>query len=375
MTSVKNSTKCLTLLSEVLLRENESTVPLASPEGQLNEDDVQQISHVAACLTEEELAELASLANSHHVLMRTVPRLQQMLSLAGNSRWTEWAAKAIENERNRIRHALSFLDAVCLSLEETGNVIVIKSLDHWPDLGSDLDLFTDAKSDDVVAIMRRDFQAQLAKRSWGDRLANKWNFIVPGLPELIEVHVGRLGQTGEQIATAKSLVVRARPVQIESFQFRLPAPEERLVISTLQRMYRHFYIRLCDIVDNARLIESRMVDYLYLQSLARMAGLWDGLATYLVIVSDYVRFYRGYGLDLPNLVTSAGHFGGNEIYFRKNFLRIPLVPHAARLYTAELTRLLMNGEVANTLRLILLPGLATAAALELKLTGSNKGIW
>ena len=375
MNRVKNSTKCLTLLSEILLKENESTIPLVSPEGQLNDDDMQQMSRVAACLTQEELVELAALANSHHVILRSFPRLQKMMSLGGNSRWAEWAGNTIEKERNRIHHALSFLDPICRALEEAGNVIVIKSLDHWPDLGSDLDLFTDAPNTDVVAIMRRDFQAQLSDRSWGDRLANKWNFIVPGLPELVEVHVRRLGQTGEQIATAKSLVVRARPAQIEAFEFRTPAPEERLVISTLQRMYRHFYVRLCDVVDNARLIESGAVDYLYLQSLAQSAGLWDGLATYLAIISDYVRFYRGYGLELPTRVTSAAHFGGNEINFRRNFLRIPLVPHAARLYAAELTRLLMNGEIANTLRLSLLPGLATAAVLELKLTGSDKGIW
>ena len=375
MKSVKNSTKCLTLLSEVLLKENESTTPLASPEGQLNDDDVQQMSRVAACLSEKELTELAALANSHHVTMRSFPRLQQMMSLGGNSRWAEWVGNSIEKERKRIHHALAFLDPICRALEDAGNVIVIKSLDHWPDLGSDLDLFTDAEAADVVAIMRRDFQAQLADRSWGDRLANKWNFTVPGLPELVEVHAGRLGQTGEQIATARSLVVRARPAQIEAFEFHTPAPEERLVISTLQRMYRHFYIRLCDIVDNAGLIESGGVDYLYLQSLARRAGLWDGLATYLVIIADYVEFYRGHGLEFPKLVTSAARFGGNQIYFRRNYLRIPIVPHAARLYASELTRLLRNGEIANTLRLSLLPGLATAAAVELKLTGSDKGIW
>jgi hypothetical protein len=375
MNRVKNSTKCLTLLSEILLKENESTIPLVSPEGQLNDDDMQQMSRVAACLTQEELVELAALADSHHVILRSFPRLQKMMSLGGNSRWAEWAGNTIEKERNRIHHALSFLDPICRALEEAGNVIVIKSLDHWPDLGSDLDLFTDAPNTDVVAIMRRDFQAQLSDRSWGDRLANKWNFIVPGLPELVEVHVRRLGQTGEQIATAKSLVVRARPAQMEAFEFRTPAPEERLVISTMQRMYRHFYIRLCDIVDNARLVESGAVDYLYLQSLARSAGLWDGLATYLAIISDYVRFYRGYGLELPKRVISAAQFGGKDIYFRRNFLRIPLVPHSARLYASELTRLLMNGEIANTVRLSLLPGLATAAVLELKLTGSDKGIW
>ena len=41
----------------------------------------------------------------------------------------------------------------------------------------------------------------------------------------------------------------------------------------------------------------------------------------------------------------------------------------------ELKTLLMNGDLRNSLRLSLLPGLATAAALEQKLTGSDKGIW
>jgi hypothetical protein len=46
-----------------------------------------------------------------------------------------------------------------------------------------------------------------------------------------------------------------------------------------------------------------------------------------------------------------------------------------KLYFSEWKKLLLNGELQSTLRLSLLPGLATAAALELKLTGSDKGIW
>ena len=375
MGEARHSTKCVKLLSEILLAENECTTPVASPEGQLNDVDTQQISRVAACLTREELEEIWSLASSHHVIMRAFPRLQKLMALGGNSEWAEWAVKSIEQERERIHWALAFLDPICQALEDVGKVIVIKSLDHWPDLGSDLDLFTDADAGDVIAVMRRDFQAELAERSWGDRLANKWNFKIPGLRELVEVHVGRLGQTGEQRATAKSLVVRSRTIQVERFEFRVPAPEERLVISTLQRMYRHFYIRLCDIVDNAWLIESGAVDYSYLRSLAQSAGLWDGLASYLLVISDYVQAYRGYGLKLPATVTADARFGGSEIYFRRNFLRVPLVPHSARLYASELARLLLNGEIANTLRLSLLPGLATIAALELKLSGTDKGIW
>jgi hypothetical protein len=62
------------------------------------------------------------------------------------------------------------------------------------------------------------------------------------------------------------------------------------------------------------------------------------------------------------------------VYFKKKFLRIPIFPQAARFYASECKRLLLNGDLQSTMRLSLLPGLA-AAALELKITGSDKGIW
>ncbi len=212
-------------------------------------------------------------------------------------------------------------------------------------------------------------------RSWGDRLANKWNFVVPDLPELVEVHVGRLGQTGEQIAIAGSLTARSREVEIGAHVFRVPSLEDRLLISTLQRMYRHFYIRLCDVADTAQVLESDAIDYPRLRTLARSGGLWEGLSTYLSIVSDYVSWYRGRQVSLPSAVTRAARFGSDQVSFSKKFLRIPILPHSVGLYATELKRLMLNGELRNTLRLSLLPCLATAAALEFKITGSDKGVW
>ncbi len=371
MDTVRNSTKCLSLLSEILL----------SPEYQEGQPTAQMTPRMesslraAAGLSPAEMAELENLAQSHHVIVRSFPRLQRLMVRGGNDVLAARVGEAVEREKGRIENALTYLDPICKALSRAGNVVVIKSLDHWPDLGSDLDLYSDAEPQDVVQIMQTTFDAKTAERSWGDRLAGKWNFEIPGLPESVEVHVGRLGQTGEQIATAKSLVKRSQTRNVGEFTFRVAAPEERFVISTLQRMYRHFYIRLCDVIDNATLVDSGVIDYVHLRSLAKSAGLWEGLATYLVIISDYVRMYRGTGLELPSIVTSDARFSAEEVFFRKNFIRIPLMPHSATLYAAELKRLVLNGEIRNSLRLSLLPGLATAAAVEFKLTGSDKGIW
>jgi hypothetical protein len=226
-----------------------------------------------------------------------------------------------------------------------------------------------------VDIMRDRFNAYTAKRSWGDRMANKWNFVVPGLPELVEVHIGRLGQMGEQVFVTNSLVVRATIEQFGAYTFRVPRAEDRLVISTLQRMYRHFYFRLCDIADTARLLRSVAIDYDYLESLTRSAGLWDGQCAYLKIVTDYVESYSGERIPLPAHVINAAQAGAAKVSFRKQFLRIPIFPQATRLFAKEWRHFLFNGELQNAFRLSLMPGLALTAALTLKVTGSDEGIW
>jgi len=374
MNSTDNSAKCLTLLSQLLLGKGEDDGAKTAVDSTRPRRSFATLSQSVTAFNRLDLSELWKLAMSHHVILRSFPRLRRLLEERDPAS-AERLDRAIVNEAGRVHHALSFLSPICTALEAAGDVVVIKSLDHWPDIGSDLDLYTNADAPDVVAIMRDRFKARVNKRSWGDRLANKWNFIVPGLPELVEVHVARLGQTGEQIAITQSLIARARTVQFGAEEFRVAAPEDRIVISTLQRMYRHFYIRLCDMVDNASLVDSGVVDYSYLKSLSTSAGLWDGLATYLAIVSGYVESYRGEGLSLPALVTNAAQFGNELIHLRRNFLRVPIFPQSVGFYASEWKRLLLNGEILSTMRLSLLPGLATAAALELKVTGSDKGIW
>jgi len=335
---------------------------------------VDDIAKAVGSSPQAQLGQLRDLAMSHHVIVRAFSRLREVITSHETGR-AEWIEPAIATEKARINHALSFLTPICQALEEAGDVIVIKSLDHWPDLGSDLDLYTNASQSDIATIMRDRFHARLAQPSWGDRLANKCNFIVPELPELVEVHIGRLGQTGEQVALAHSVIKRSRTAQFGSHVFRIPSAEDRIVISTLQRMYRHFYLRLCDIVDMAHLLDSTVIDYAYLRRLTEPAGLWNGLCSYLVIVDEYVEPYRGDRLRLPSQVRDAARLGADNISFQKNFLRIPLFPQAASLYASEWRTLLLQGDFHNTLRLTMLPGLAVAAVLASKATGSDKGIW
>ena len=326
-----------------------------------------------AGLTGEERKRFVALADSHHVVIRALATVEQM---SDNADLRTWASAAIATEKQRISNALVHLNDVCNALEAAGcTTTVMKSLEHWPDLGNDLDLFTTADEHRVAAVMTVKFGAHIEPRSWGDRLANKWNFALPGLKEAIEAHCKRLGQTGEHTAMARRFVTRRVPKELNGDTFMVPAPEERVIVATLQRMYRHFYFRVCDIVDNAALIESGALDYRELHKAALLGGIWPGVATFLCIVADYVERYAGRKLALPEEVRSAARFGGEQVTPGGKFLRVPIMPHGAKLYTEQVTQTALRGDVPATFRLSLLPPLASAAAVAYRLTGSDKGVW
>lgn len=360
--------KSLDLLSRLLLSsgdDNHNPKP-----------GVQSLANDVVQLSKADFDRLTSLADTNHVLIRGLGSLEKIANHAGDETRKNWAKDALAKEHSRITHALSCLSRISEICSRHGvPVAVIKSLDHLPDLGSDLDLFTDAEPEDIIRVMQVEFEAKIAPRSWGDRLAGKWNFSIQGLPELVEIHVGKLGQTGEQSVIAGSLLKRTRMVEVAGRTFRVPSISDRLMISTLQRMYRHFYFRLCDIVDSAQLIESGSIDWNDLCAASKAAGIWEGMATYLAIVSDYVNSYKGVSIEIPQWVLSAARFRGKEIFFAKDFLRVPVLPQSAMLYGSQLAFVLRKHQIQNGARLSLLPWLATAALVGQKITGSDKGVW
>jgi hypothetical protein len=327
-------------------------------------------------LTPEQRKDFLELADSNHVVVRAFEVISRVAGNLGHSELQAWAVSVLAGERERIANALGRLEQVCNALEQADcKTVVMKTLDHLPDLGNDLDLVVIGDTRKVVEVMTRQFNAHIEARSWGDRLANKWNFALPGLREAVESHINRLGQTGEHIGLARRFIRRRVIMQAGGHSFFAPAPEERIYAATLQRMYRHFYFRVCDILNAAAIVESGKLNYAELRSGAEAAGIWPGVASFLKIVSDYMKQYRGTGLDLPAPVLAVATVGGDKLHTKERFLRMPLMPYGAKLYTRQLTETAFRGDVPATLRLSLLPPLAGAAAVAYRITGSDKGVW
>jgi len=342
--------------------------------GETDLDSLHPDLEYIAALDDAGREEFLELANTHHVTVRALEILATALELSGVRDVAEGFRKIVGAERQRAEHAIGVLCRICDALENHGcKVAVIKSLDHWPDLGSDLDLFTTANESAVRNVFRNTFGATPLERSWGDRLAHKWNFAVPGLPESVEVHVRYLGQTGEQERMAQRVIERRVSKTISGYTFMVPAPEERVLISTLQRMYRHFYFRLCDIIDFSILLNEDAIDFVELRKAAQEGGIWPGVATFLFLISEYVASYGG-RVKLPAEVLKTAYSRDIRLFFENGFLRVPKIP-AAGLYGRQVLTAGMNGDFRAMCRLPLLPPLAISALLALRLTGSDKGVW
>ncbi|HUK47528.1 MAG TPA: hypothetical protein VLW06_08055 [Terriglobales bacterium] len=365
-----NSAQNMELLSKLMFQGYgfDFCSPRANLENAIPElDEIFQMS-------ESSFGELVKLADTHHVAVRALRVLEMAAAEHGKKRVQEWCSEALESEELRVSNAVEWLHAIVHALQDSGcAVTVIKSLDHWPDLGSDLDLYTSGAPERVVQVMQQKLQAELEPRSWGDKLANKWNFQVPGLNELIEIHVRYLGQTGEQKLMAERVIDRSVWKEVNGRDFPVPAPEERVLISTLQRMYRHFYFRLCDMADFAALLGSGAINFQELRNGAELGGIWPGVASFLTIVSNYVKSFGG-SISLPREVIEAAYAPDLQVQFRGNFLRVPMKP-AAGLYGSQLLTAGKHGDLRAIYRLPLLPPLAVSALVAFRLTGSDKGVW
>jgi hypothetical protein len=338
--------------------------------------DVRDVARRLATATEDERAQMLKLASAHHVVIRAFEPLMQAAEGLHEPALADWARQAIAAERGDVDNSLRYLNYICQALEHRQcPTTVIKSLDHTPDMGNDLDLYTTCDERPIIEVLTRQFQAKVEDRSWGDRLAGKWNFVIPGLNKTIEMHTKRLGQTGEHTDLARRFVTRRVKKSVAGFTFFVPAPEERIVAATLQRMYRHFYFRLCDIVNTAQMVENGELDFAELRRATRPAGIWPGVATFLNIVSDYVKKYRGTGIPLPPEVTEASVFGGDKLAVRNRFLRLPIMPESAQLYSYQMVTTAARRDYSAAFRLSLLPPLASAAKIAVRVIGSEKAIW
>jgi hypothetical protein len=349
------------------------TILLASELGG-DRDRYDQARNEVCRLPIPSLRDLLEHAQTQRVLRRSLEILRPYLTAPEDA--SKFLQHKLDRECERSRTLLKMLEKIVHAFQSRGYpVLVMKTLDHWPDTGSDADLLAMGDDDEISKVLESEFGAVRQPQSWGDQLAHKFNFTVPGLGELVEIHIGCLGQTGEQESLAQGVMSRGLEERFVDYVLPVPSQEDKIIIATLQRMYRHFYIRLTDIVNIHRALVQERVNFERLRNLASASSVWPGVATLLTITAACGVRFGGVPVGLPEYVRTGATFGSNRIYIDRKFVRVPIVPEAANLYLRQLADNSRNRNLRAAARLTLLPLLAGAAFLAFRLTGNDKGIW
>src|SRR3989442_1037219 len=84
---------------------------------------------------------------------------------------------------------------------------------------------------------------------------------------------------------------------------------------------------------------------------------------------------RGGGWNLPGSWVWSALFGAEKLFARGRFFFFRVLRQGLALYTRQLARTLLRGDVPATARLSLLPPLASVAALAYGVAGSSERIW
>lgn len=313
-------------------------------------------ARVAEGMAEAEWEELLRTARRNVVLVRLADRLA-----AAGAGVPDFFAEAAERERRRSRDLVEFIARVGRACERRGvEFIFAKAFQHYPDMGIDVDLFVASRATAVDALILEGMNAAPARRDLLSRLSGAASYRVPGCDAVLDIHHGRMGLLGEYGSHVSLLIRNAERVRVEGEEFLAPSAEDVLVLQGMQRVSRHSYIRLCDIVSTVELLRRKPLDWNYVGRVTAQLGTDYGLRCYLSYVGQAYRSV--FGRELPGLSRELKAEAGGRVEFRDGFYRFSRLKVAGRVYldTVRASVRTRNWETARRLCLLPLATVATA---------------
>ena len=239
-----------------------------------------------------------------------------------------------------------------------------KILQHYPDLGDDLDLLVLAEPGEFARDVLRQLELVGDHHSIASRIAGSAGYLLAGCDTPLDVQHGRLGRLGEHRDFPASLYAHRRSICVGGEAFDVPSPGDHLVLQGMQRVYGRRRITLADVAYTIRSLRRDALDWSQVLDTAREHGVAGGLSCYLT----YVESIHGAVFDtplLPPIVRAALRMRGwGRVEFRGGYYRYPTVRVASTLYLLEFGAHLRARRWQGAGRLCLLPALGAAAALK-----------
>lgn len=265
-------------------------------------------------------------------------------------------ATASDREAARVASALSTIGRLTeLARARRTEVLFPKALQHYPDMGHDIDLCVQEGPAFDTAVIG-ELGATPARRGTFDRISGKRGYTLAGSASPLEIHRGGFGHLGEHRTFLRRVMLRREICMMEGVDVSVPSKEDQLLIQTLQRMFSHFSVRVSDAMLAAQLIDDPALDWDYVDRSAREFGFSTALSTWIGTVGGLCRRIAGRHLARSGGAEAA--LAERDDVFRMSPLRI-----APKLYGGMLVHALRRGHWETAGRIAVLPAAVMAFGL------------
>ncbi len=274
----------------------------------------------------------------------------------------------LNEERLRVASGIHVARRLATALREKGlPCVFIKTLDNYPDMGHDIDVLVEGPQDVLHEVMTSVLGGKLKRRTLSEHLSNKWNYEFATYPT-VEIHQGRLGQVGEEARIVRPFLQWAQEVRVNGGEsLPVPAPEHRLVLAMLQRVFRHFNVRVCDVVNAHRMLVREDFDWPMLGELTFECGLAKGMRHYLALIATILED-RGERAEFLGRAESV--YGGVprpiRVWVERGYFRFSLWRVGPSAYTSKFLSCTRQLDLGATARLLLIPMLAGLTYVNLR---------
>lgn len=313
-----------------------------------------------AALNDLDWATLLRVTQRSGTLVRAAARLAALGVTAPT-----FVAAAVEQERQRVAEAFELVHHVTAACAARGIAALFpKLLQHYPDLGDDLDLLVVTPSARVDAAILHGCRAVRRGSRLAGWIAGSASYRVEGCFTPLDIQHGRLGIVGEDTTFPAILWAGRRVTQIAGRDVITASPEHVLVLHGMQRLYGRLAIDLADVAAVMTSIRRDRLDWSLILETATRLGVRPGLEAFLGYVEQIHGRVFGRSL-LPEAVRARLRLDGWGVpAFGAGSYRYPVLRVNVALYRQRLAAALAARHWAVALRLFLVPVIVLDRALR-----------
>lgn len=300
------------------------------------------------------------LAKKNVVFIRLFERLTTMGIIP-----SETVSHAVAQERERVRSAIELIGRIGnMCLQNGIPFVMIKAFQHYPDMGTDIDLFILDGSRSVDGLITESLSTTPISLDFATWVAGKTAYQIQGVSFPLEIHHGRMGHLGEHNVYPALMMRNRKQSDIDGINTFVLSSEDQLIVHVIQRIYDHYSFRLSDVILSIRLLREKALNWNYILSTTKQIGIVDGLRCYISYINQiHVSLFQQH-LLCPAMegLSVNREWGGVE--FKNGLYRFGTVPVLTRVYAKKVLTELRAQNWESVARLCLLPAAAMVAGFR-----------